>query len=468
MLGLILGFYLSPGVTLAQHLAEPRQWVVAVPANYPPYYSVDQNNQPVGFAIDVFDAVAARAGLHYRYAVKRSFEEVLTDIREGRADIVPNLGVMASRAQFVDYTSPNITFSVSLFTRASNSDIRAVSDLRNRRVAVVKDNAAVELVDRLNDVTVDSFSEVEIAFYALISGQVDALAYPEPVMWQIAEAIDLDDKIRMLTPPLGEIKRAIAISKQAPELHETLELAFQAFLISDQYNELYRKWFNNHQEFWDAKRVFWFMSGLLVIVIAVLTIQRHRALLKLNASLQEQIDQATYQLSESNRFLQDLTVTDALTGISNRRAFEHSLEELMERARRYSDFFSMLIFDIDNFKLLNDQFGHDMGDRVLKDLVERIAGVVRNVDVFCRWGGEEFTILMPKTDRDGALHMAERCRRVVADELFDEVGAVTISVGVTCFLEGDNERRFFKRADDALYQAKAEGKNRVVWNGKSC
>ena len=107
-----------------------------------------------------------------------------------------------------------------------------------------------------------------------------------------------------------------------------------------------------------------------------------------------------------------------------------------------------------------------MGDQVLKDLVERISQVVRNVDVFCRWGGEEFTILMPKTGRTGAMHMAERCRKVVDSEPFDEVGRVTISLGVTCFIKGDNERRFFKRADDALYQAKSEGKNRVVWNGE--
>ena len=154
-----------------------------------------------------------------------------------------------------------------------------------------------------------------------------------------------------------------------------------------------------------------------------------------------------------------------MTGISNRRAFESNLEELMGQASRYKSTFSMLIFDIDNFKRLNDQYGHDMGDRVLKDLVERIKEVVRDVDILSRWGGEEFTILMAQTGREGALRMAERCRRIVADSLFDEVGPVTISLGVTCYRPDDNERMFFKRADDALYQAKAEGKNRVVWIG---
>jgi diguanylate cyclase (GGDEF)-like protein len=104
-----------------------------------------------------------------------------------------------------------------------------------------------------------------------------------------------------------------------------------------------------------------------------------------------------------------------------------------------------------------------MGDRVLKDLVDRISEIVRDVDVLSRWGGEEFTILMLQTGKEGALRMARRCRQVIADSFFDEVGPVTISLGVTCYQPGDNERKFFKRADDALYQAKAEGKNRVVW-----
>ena len=264
---------------------------------------------------------------------------------------------------------------------------------------------------------------------------------------------------------MTEVKNALAVRLDAPQLRDQLELALQSLLHSDQYHRIYRKWFVAEKDFWDAKTVFWFMNGLIVLVIIAFIFLRHREILAINASLQQQINDATQQLSQSNEYLRDLTVTDTLTGISNRRAFENTLEELMGQASRYKSSFSMLIFDIDNFKRLNDQYGHDMGDRVLKELVERIKEVVRDVDMLSRWGGEEFTILMAQTGREGALRMAERCRQIIADTLFDEVGPVTISLGVTCYKTGDNERKFFKRADDALYQAKAEGKNRVVWTG---
>ncbi|MCK4710699.1 MAG: GGDEF domain-containing protein, partial [Gammaproteobacteria bacterium] len=304
------------------------------------------------------------------------------------------------------------------------------------------------------------------AFQSLISGQVDAMVYPQTVMRDIVNDYDLNDKIRVISPPLIEVKRGIAVSKKSPQLKDDLEIALQAFITSTQYNEIYRKWFVHQKPFWNAEKVFWSMTVLMVLVVGIFLAFRHRELVSLNSSLQQQIDLATEQLSQSNEYLRDLTVTDALTGISNRRAFENSLQEFMTRAHRYDNKFSMLIFDIDNFKRLNDQYGHDMGDSVLRELVNRVSNIVRDVDVLSRWGGEEFTILMVQTSKEGALKMAERCRKVVADTLFDEVGSVTISLGVTGFQQDDNDRKFFKRADDALYQAKSEGKNRVVWNGE--
>lgn len=453
---------------LAQNLVIADELVVVVPAKFPPYYSTNENGQPVGFAIDVFDEVAARAGLRYRYEVKRSWKDTIFALKLGNADIIPNIGITQERSQFIDFTSPSITFPITLFLRQSNLEINSDKDLPGRKVAVVAENSALSEMKKRQNVKVDVFSDIDIAFFALISGQVDALAYPEPVMMHIAREFQLTDKIRSLSPPLIEIKRAIGVGKGATELLQKLELSMQALLSSDQYNQIYTKWFTNKVPFWDVTKVFWSMTGLVVILVIIFAVFRHRELLALNTSLQKQIDEATKQLSDSNQYLKDLTVTDALTGISNRRAFENSLQSLMNQASRYHDGFSMLLFDIDDFKQLNDRFGHDMGDRVLKDLVERIDEIVRDVDVLSRWGGEEFTILMPQTNHTGALKMAERCRRVVADALFDEVGQVTISLGVTCFSKNDTERKFFKRADDALYQAKSEGKNRVVWIGEKC
>jgi diguanylate cyclase (GGDEF)-like protein len=262
-----------------------------------------------------------------------------------------------------------------------------------------------------------------------------------------------------------EVKHAIAVVKGRTDVKAKLDTALRGFMLSEEYNHIFQQWLVlPEKDFWDVQKVFWTMAALMLFLVMSFLIIRHRELVTLNASLQQQIDEATSQLSQSNEYLKDLTVTDALTGINNRRAFEHSLNELMTRAHRYQQSFSMMIFDIDDFKHLNDSYGHDMGDRVLQEIVDRIQNTVRDVDILCRWGGEEFTVLMPETQKVGALKMAERCRQAIAAELFDEVGPVSISLGVTCYQADDNERKLFKRADDALYQAKADGKNRVVWN----
>jgi diguanylate cyclase (GGDEF)-like protein len=463
---LLLGFitdYVS-----AQDIFTADELIIAVPERYPPYYSLDDAGRPVGFAIDAFEAVASRAGLRFKYDVKDSWKEVIHSLEQGNSDIIPNIGITENRSRIIDFTSPVVTFPISLFVRQSNQQINSLEDLSGYRVAVVSQDTSHNELIKHKKVTLVEFSNIDRAFYALISGQVEAMAFQDPVMWHIAREFQLDDKIRVISPPLLEIKHAMAVNKAAPQLKEVLELSLQAFLISSEYEQAYKKWFSSKQPFWDATSVFWSMTGVLVMLVIVFVVFRHRELLAVNATLQKQIDKATHQLSARNEYLQDLTMTDALTGINNRRAFENSLQSLMAYANRYNDGFSMLIFDIDDFKLLNDRFGHDMGDRVLKDLVSRILEIVRDEDELCRWGGEEFTILMPKTGHEGAMKMAERCRSIVADTLFDEVGPVTISLGVTGFCNNDTERKLFKRADDALYKAKSDGKNCVVWIGEKC
>ncbi|MFO7750182.1 MAG: GGDEF domain-containing protein, partial [Desulfobacteraceae bacterium] len=133
----------------------------------------------------------------------------------------------------------------------------------------------------------------------------------------------------------------------------------------------------------------------------------------------------------------------------------------IRRQKRYDSNFSIIMFDIDHFKSINDRFGHDIGDSVLKELTSRISGALRETDTFARWGGEEFMVLLSETEKKGALFIAERLRTIIADSQFQTAGTVTISLGVAVFSEKDNEDIFLKRADEALYLAKNNGRNRA-------
>jgi two-component system cell cycle response regulator len=164
----------------------------------------------------------------------------------------------------------------------------------------------------------------------------------------------------------------------------------------------------------------------------------------------------------------ELAVTDQLTGLHNRRYMEGQLGALVKRAAHGGDPVSALMIDIDHFKKINDNFGHDVGDEVLREFAIRVATNVRAIDLPCRYGGEEFTVIMPGARLADAERVAERIRLHVAGSPFrvaggEELLTVTISVGVSSTLgEGDTPDALLKRADEAVYEAKAAGRNRVI------
>ncbi|WP_018648978.1 MULTISPECIES: PAS domain S-box protein [unclassified Thioalkalivibrio] len=153
---------------------------------------------------------------------------------------------------------------------------------------------------------------------------------------------------------------------------------------------------------------------------------------------------------------------DPLTDAANRGYFETLLDQEARRAQRYAHPCSLLLLDIDHFKRINDTFGHEVGDEVLRFLVHALKGRLREADVLGRWGGEEFVVLLPGTDAERGQHVAEQLREQVTATAFPCVGLVTISLGVAECRPGESIRDWVKRADEAMYVAKKGGRNRVV------
>jgi diguanylate cyclase (GGDEF)-like protein len=159
--------------------------------------------------------------------------------------------------------------------------------------------------------------------------------------------------------------------------------------------------------------------------------------------------------------LKRLATTDKLTGAYNRTKFQEIIDREMERVKRHNQALSMIIFDIDHFKAVNDSYGHSAGDYVLKTIADIVRENIRKIDYFVRWGGEEFMIISSETNLDDAYALAERIRAIVENYTFEAVGKITVSFGVTEFKENDTENSFVKRADNAMYLAKRKGRNLV-------
>jgi two-component system cell cycle response regulator len=164
----------------------------------------------------------------------------------------------------------------------------------------------------------------------------------------------------------------------------------------------------------------------------------------------------------------EAAITDALTGLHNRRYMETHLATLAEQAGSRGKPLALMVLDIDFFKSINDTYGHDAGDDVLREFAVRIRKCIRGIDLACRYGGEEFVIVMPETDVNVAGMVAERLRRAIAAEPFAvDKGSkridVTISIGIASLdNKGEPIGDVIRRADQALYRAKRDGRNRVV------
>ena len=161
--------------------------------------------------------------------------------------------------------------------------------------------------------------------------------------------------------------------------------------------------------------------------------------------------------------LEYLSATDNLTGVYNRVRFEMLMKEQIEKTNNKSDaVFSIILLDIDGFKQVNDKYGHIVGDGVLKEVADIVLNNIREGDVFARWGGDEFALLLPNMNIESGIDMIERIRKACEEHCFAHVDKITISVGITAFQAGDDEPELVRRADDMLYEAKRRGKNRVV------
>lgn len=174
-----------------------------------------------------------------------------------------------------------------------------------------------------------------------------------------------------------------------------------------------------------------------------------------------ELKQAEEKLRSMNELLERRATTDVLTGICNRLRFNELLMQDVDEARRYEFPVSLIMFDIDHFKKVNDVHGHLVGDRVLKEITAIVNAIIRTVDVFARWGGEEFMVLSKHVDRENMRIVAEKLRHAVETARIEGCHPVTCSFGVTQFEGKDTIESFTGRADMALYRAKNEGRNRV-------
>lgn len=201
-----------------------------------------------------------------------------------------------------------------------------------------------------------------------------------------------------------------------------------------------------------------YSSDLLVLLEKMRNLIEHHLQLKQARDVAEAANRA---LQSANAELDQRATTDSLTGAYNRRYFEQAAVAGIARAQRYDEPLSLLLCDIDHFKAVNDNQGHQAGDKVLIEMTRLMQDYPREVDLMARWGGEEFVVLLPHCEAAEAVMVAEKLRALVSDRPFPEVGGITVSFGVVQLRPNENLDDSLKRVDHVLYAAKASGRDCV-------
>ena len=182
-------------------------------------------------------------------------------------------------------------------------------------------------------------------------------------------------------------------------------------------------------------------------------------------ALQDELREKNHQLEEVLSRVEILAVTDPLTQLYNRRHFESLIENEFATTSRYKSPASCLMIDVDFFKQVNDQYGHRAGDTVLKEIAQIIKGCLRKVDTVARWGGEEFVVLLPRTEKEYALIAAERILKAISGHSFADINKqITVSIGISSMPDPsiDSSEKLVDASDAALYKAKGSGRNRII------
>lgn len=189
--------------------------------------------------------------------------------------------------------------------------------------------------------------------------------------------------------------------------------------------------------------------------------------LTIKGSLHNLSDEITALRQDVNRLGSEALI-DSLTQISNRRGFDIALKNILERAEQEETDCALIVTDVDHFKNVNDNFGHQVGDKILKFIATTLRKNIRGSDILARYGGEEFVIILPNTSYEGAMQVAENLRTAVSSRQLTTgsntktIGRMTISSGVSCYQKGETGEQFFDRTDKCMYEAKSQGRDRVV------
>jgi diguanylate cyclase (GGDEF)-like protein len=415
---------------------------MCVDPDWAPFERINEQGQHEGIAADLVQLVAQRVGLQIELLPVQSWDESLAASKAGRCEIMSFLNQTPTREQWLIFTAPIFFDPNIIIAREEHSYIGDLRGLSNKTVALPRGTMVEERIGREYPNLTPILTDSEQDAVALVSERkaditirslmVAAYAIKKEGLFNLKIAGQVPDFTNQLR---------MGVLKDETVLRDILDKGVHTLTAQERETIANRHVSIQFQQGVDYRLAWQILAAsVLVLVVFLLWLRKLRSL---------------------NQRLEKLSVTDRLTGLYNRLKLDEVLASEVMRAARSGQPFSVVLIDIDRFKQVNDQHGHQAGDQVLVEFAQLLRQGIRATDVLGRWGGEEFLIVCPHTDAAGATQLAEVLRLAVQTHRFPLVDKRTASFGVAAYRQADSVEDMVSRADLALYAAKTAGRNRV-------
>ncbi len=396
---------------------------VYITPNWPPF-AINENGRLKGIGIDFWKLIAQKANIDYVFIKAPNWSNVLNKIKSDQADVTPSTSETKKRKKFAYFSKTYISFPLGIVCRR-NEHFNSIKDIHTIAVGknftaeklMKKYYANIEYIESKN--TFDALKKVE---NSEVECAVDILP---SLMWHINRHSINDLTLEFKTPFTFDLK--VMVSKNNKDLLIKINNAIDS-INKKEKNKIVSKYSSvilveKNIKVINVWIILFFIIVLAVVIIILLKFKRR-------------------------------SETDEMTKILNRATIEREFKDVLKKTNG-----SVMFLDLDKFKHINDTYGHEKGDKVLKEFSEIVCNKIRSTDIFGRWGGEEFVLVLPETDFENAIKKAEKIREKIQNHDFRF--PVTVSIGVSDFKKGEKIDDVIKRADECVYKAKNEGRNRV-------
>lgn len=452
------------GLTQAEqnYLSKKKILNVCVDPDRLPFDGVDENGQHAGLSKDYFDIFSTMLGVEMMVPNVQDWNDLISKAKSRECDVVSQINASDKRKTFLDFTTPYFYLPLAVVTRYDRIFVEESLEGAGTQFAVIKGDIAIDkLKQRYPRVVLvevkNNIEAMELVYQGDVFGYIGAQG---AVAFAI-QSLNLNKLAVTGSLPL-RYELSVATRNDEPLLASAFEKAV-LHIDPKEGQSIRDKWIAITIEKVTDYTLLW-LTLLVLGTVLIVSLYWNRHLAQANRRIRETLNElhdAQIQLQDQNRMFKRQSITDALTGIYNRLKLDEDLAYAIKRSKRTQREFSIILLDIDNFKRVNDRFGHLVGDELLKGFAALLTGAIRQSDIVGRWGGEEFLVICPDTDRHGCEILAEQLRQRIAAHKFLEKGELNASLGATVHQPDESADTLIARVDKALYRAKEQGRNRV-------